>query len=353
MHRAMSIIRKIAVKIGLSERRRDARVHPRGIDAFYWTGTKEERVKIKNISPTGVFLLAGQPWSPGTSVLLTLQSQGWIDGNFKQRIRLRASVVWADKDGAALTFVPQYIDTLGWLDLMSKAVTLTPQNDAVQVFRMAKALAFLMRISPSAAGEISQLITKELSDERSATALEVMLQADEILVSKGYTPRTGVSAPLIRRILEAGSKTSEELMRQSWAGLLASSCLVGSEDSISLTFVDLLFMLRPLHVRILMAGGQRAIESGWMPGTSLSQAFHCTMGEMKKIAENGKMAGIEWALNDLHDFGLLELTVKPLGFAPLDHANLTLTNTGLELYTRCSGQLPPHQDEIAPAKTAF
>ena len=132
--------------------------------------------------------------------------------------------------------------------------------------------------------------------------------------------------------------TNGERIQQCWAGLLAASLIEGSDDQENLGFVALLSKLERLHVRILASAGQRAIQAEWRPETSSRQGLHCTVEEAKILAGTTDVARIACALDRLYELGLLELTVKPFGFAALDQANLTLTKRGLMFFARCAGR---------------
>ncbi len=334
----MSFIGHLATKVGLLERRRDARVPAREITASYWTGVEQKEVKIKNISPTGIYLLTDHRWLPGATMLLTLQGNGRKQPDSACEVRFRASVVRLGDDGAGLTFLHEYVDTDGWLNLLMKATALTAENDAVRVFRLAKALAFLLRVSPSAEERILKLLSEGLDQERAERALEIALRAEELVSSGKSALKEGVFPSLILRILTDGSKSSEEPMQECWSGLLAASAACGADDDENLNLCEALSRLEPIHLRILAAASRRAVQAKRQSGETPCWLFDCTMEEMKDISKTKNLPVIECALNRLCELGLLELTVKQLRFESLDRVNLTPTASGVKLYTRCSGE---------------
>lgn len=330
---AMSLITN---PVGVTARieRRGRRVPAPGVDVYYSLGLERKRARIKNISPTGVFLLTDGRWLPDTIVLLTMQNRNLFSKDSEVQVRIPARVVRPDNDGIGMEFVVEGISTADWLALFSKAVSLTLENDLVRVFRTAKAFAFLLRIAPSAEMQIVSVITKAMSRERAERAVDMILNAEALLTSQNVVPRSDVSPLLLRQILEEGSISPDEQMQRYWAGMLASTCLDGPDSNASAAFVTLLSELAPIHIRILDAAGSRGIEAGWEPGSILHESFYSTMEEIKEITGAEDLIQIESALDRLDRLGLLEMTVKAGGD---ERANLTPTLLGLKLYARCSG----------------
>jgi hypothetical protein len=339
-HRQLtSVLGKFAAKLGLFERRNDERVPARELTASYRIGAEERKAKVKNVSPTGLYLLTKDRWIPGTDLELNLESGRRRHNHPWFPLRIQARVVRLGEDGAGLAFLNQHVDTAGWLELVSKAASLAPENNAVLVFRMAKALAYLLRISPFAEDRILRLFGELLSRDRVERALEIAIRADEVAASKGYELKTGVYPGIIHRILVDGSKAGDEPMQKCWAGLLAASSASPSDDEEILKYAGLLSRLEEVHTHILRAAVVRASPKRCDAGITYTKPIECTMAELKHIAKSSKLDVIVCALNRLFEFGLLELTEKPFGFEPLAKANLTPTDLGVEFCTRCEGDL--------------
>ncbi len=349
----MSFLRNLALTLGFTERRRDGRTLVGDLDVSYWTGVERKRFSIRDISPTGVYLHTDERWMPGTSVLLTMQRRSLLDRHSQPEVRLQATVVRLGADGVGLTFVQDHIDMATWLKLMSRATELIAQHDAVRVFRVTKALAFLLRISPGCEDRILKLITEELSHEKAEIAIEMVLKAEEMLLSQNCAPRVAVSPSVVLRILETGSALDDEQVRQWWTGLLAAAPLDDSEVGGIQRFVDILSDLDGTHVRIFMTGCTRAMQIGWKTGFIFPETFYCTPEEIKRIAGAGNTVRLEQDLNRLSDLGLLQRTVKRNALAPVERANITPTALGLALYARCTGQTDlPETLDPAEAETA-
>ncbi len=351
----MSIIRKFTAKIGFGERRRDGRVGVSYLEASYWTGVEQKRVRVKDVSPTGVYVVTDDRWLPGTNILLTLQNaqkRSLFDDVARPEVRMAARTVRTGEDGVGLTFVQDHIKTSTWLKLMNIATSLVVHNDAVRVFRVTKALAFLLRICPSCEEQVLKLIAENMSNERCERAIEVALRAEEIIVSQNRTPGTGLPPGLVLHILENGSEIGDDRLQQSWGGMLAASSLEASTPEAILRYIELLSALDPCPIRILTAACARAMEVGWKSKFVFDAPLVCSLAEIKKIAGARTMVGIEQDLNRLYQLGLLERTEKVNSLDPIQEPNLTPTALGLQLYARCTGQISaPEALEVPEPET--
>jgi hypothetical protein len=331
---AMSLIANLSGVTGRVERR-GARVAAPDLDVYYSLGLEQKRARIKNISPTGVFLLTDDRWPPDSIVPLVLQNRSPIAKDSDVQVRIPAKVVRDGDDGVGMEFVLESISTAQWLALFSNAVSLALDNDPGRVFRTAKAFAFLLRISPVSEMRLVNVIAKGMNGERAESAINIILNAENLLVSQNLVPRKDVPTLLLQQILEHGSRNPDVQMQQYWAGMLASTCSDGPESHASAGFVSLLSELAPVHIRILDMAGSRAIEAGWEPGSIFAERVHCIDKEIKEIAGVEDLAESESALDDLDRLGLLEMTVKCGGD---ERINLTPTILGLKFYARCSGR---------------
>jgi PilZ domain len=331
----MSILSGVLAKVGLAERRKDGRFAARGLEVIYWTGAGQKRAKVKDISATGFYVFTEDRWSLGTPVQLTLQKRGLLEKDSQTQVRLRAWCVRVGDDGVGMTFVEEPAEAVKWSKYMVIAAELFPDSHPVSLFRAAKAMSFLWHTCPSAEFQILQLITR-LGRERAERAIEIAIHAEEMLASRGLRSSSGIAPNLVLRILEEGSKTYEESMRQCWAGLFASSYLEEMQDS-TLRFVTLLSKLDPDHIAIIAAAYTKAMRAGWRPRCVFSSTLYCSADEIRKIAGIRNLVAIGNNLDHLYHLGLLEKTNKPLGCAQLDQVNITPTSLGLSLYFECSG----------------
>ncbi|HEV2133245.1 MAG TPA: PilZ domain-containing protein [Terracidiphilus sp.] len=343
----MSILRNLLLKAGLSERRKDGRLPAHGLEVSYWTGLEQKRVKVKDISATGIFLLTEDRWVPGAVVQLTMQKRGVLDRDSRLQVRLRARCVRLGDDGVGLTFVEEPARSAEWSRSMANAANLLAANHPIRLFRATKALAFLFRISPCAEAQILQFIG-EISVERAEHVIEVALQAEELETARKPMP-VDISPILLLRILDFGSRSSDARTQQCWAGILASSCLAETPDDATGRFVLMLSKLDRDHIGILTAACTRAMNSGWQEGFVFSSVLYCNLHEISTITGIRNPVAIERNLNHLHQLGLLEKTIRPLGCAELDEVNITPTSFGLQLYARCCGDSEMPQALERPA----
>ncbi len=337
----MSVIWNLAAKMGLRERRKGGRVLIGGLEAFYGDGEGQKPAKVNDMSPSGIYLMVEDRISPGTEVLVVLKKKTPLDSQFDAQVRMRARVARVDEHGLGLEFLHESIDAAGWSELVVKSAELSPKSDGVRVFRVARALAFLLRISPAFESHFLKIITDRLNRESSERAIEIVLKAEDMVLLQGRPPKTNVDATLIQRILEYGSKgdTYEEDVERCWAGLLATSSLEGTKDEASVKLVVTLSRLDVVSMRILSLGCSKAMEAGWKSGLVFAHSLYSSVSEIKKITQVRDHTPIEWALNRLHDLGLLEMTPKSATFEPITQVNVTPTGEGLKLFARCSGQL--------------
>ena len=342
----MSLVWKLLNWVGLNERREDGRIPVHDFHVFYSAGSKQKRSRVKDMSAAGVYLFTDERWPPGTRVLLTLQRTGFLGQHSGPPLRLRTRSVRAGDDGVGLTFIPEPLDAVAWRDLMANAAALnaripSAQNDILGHFRTAQALAFLIRICPSAEARILKLITEDLGDEKAIRAIEVGCIAEDLLDEQDEAAIGQVSPDLLLRILEVGSDANDDLIRHSWAGILASSSLAEAEEASSWRCVDLLTQFLPGHIQILTLACTRAAERGWEPGFIFREKIECPTAEVRRLTGIRDSTGIEQDLNHLHHLDLLEPTSKANSFEQIVDANITPTALGLKLFARCNGHANP------------
>lgn len=343
----------LSAKMGLAERRKDERVSARELLVSCAAGLEEKRIKIKDISPTGAYLHTGHRWFVGTKLLLTLQNRSQRQIDAASQVQLVASVVRLEKDGVGVSFIDGNQEAEPWLTCISKATSLNLGGGAVRLFQMAKALAFLVRISPSAEDGILTLFREQLSEDRIDRALNVVLGAERRIGSRNAALKSAIDPSLVLQIIEEGSMSGEEPIRECWVRLLAGSALAESNDYENANYASILSKLEPVHVLLLVASGQKSVQADLESSECKIPGLYCGTDEVKRIARSNNLAVIECALNRLHDLGMLELTIKPFGCAVLQSANLTPTKLGLDFYNACWGRMiSPETLDAATRKAA-
>src|SRR5579862_1100661 len=73
--------------------------------AYRWNGSSVVQEAVRDISPTGVYIITEERWHPGTLVTLTLQREGALETSSERRIDVQAKVARRGKDGVGLQFV--------------------------------------------------------------------------------------------------------------------------------------------------------------------------------------------------------------------------------------------------------
>lgn len=87
------------------EPRKSPRESLPGLAAHFWTGGAPQVQGIREISLTGLFVLTGERWYPGTVVRMTLTD--CRQPTAEHSITLNASVMRSDNDGVGFRFVMQ------------------------------------------------------------------------------------------------------------------------------------------------------------------------------------------------------------------------------------------------------
>ena len=96
-----------------SDRRRASRRYVPGMVAHYFTGGAPKPHEIADISMSGMYLLTGDRWMPGTMIQMTLQKP-CAQGERKQSMNVLSRIVRRGSDGVAIEFVmPEALSHIG------------------------------------------------------------------------------------------------------------------------------------------------------------------------------------------------------------------------------------------------
>src|SRR6185437_845549 len=264
----MSLVGTLAAKAGLRERRAGLRVPTHGLEAFYWNGGKQNLAEIKDIGPVGICLAAEDAMLLGSRVEILLRRKAIEEATYGTRVSMPAQVVRVGKHEVGLKFINEHIESAEWPKLVVRAAELSTRNDGVRMFRIARALAFVRRISPSAEEPLLDAMAGGMSRDGEERALEIFLMAEDLLSSQVQTPKRRVDAELVQLIVDKGVNldTFELDVARFWAGLLATSTLEGADDKESANFAELLSNLGIVPMRILAAACEKAMRLGWDTG---------------------------------------------------------------------------------------
>lgn len=337
-----------------SERRGDQRAPAPEINASYATELEQKKVRIKDISATGLYLLTKDPLPPGTDVELTLQKCSLMEQEQEGalfdpaaedrpvNVHLRGKAVRVGEDGVGVAFEPGSAAAT-WVRVVGVVANLTGDTDRVRLFRMSKALDFVLRISPDAEAGMLEMVASRMSLVQVTRAVEIALMAEEIASALQGVLRHDVSSKLVLRILEDGSKVDEEPTRRMWAELLAATCHQDAKDVVILNDAAILSRVDAVQMRILGAACRLAMQVGWEQGFRFHRDMHCSAEEIKKITHIQNLMGIERDLHHLFELGLLEMTDRPVLCQLIERVNMAPTFLALRLYARCKGLPEPRE----------
>jgi hypothetical protein len=327
--------------IPLDRRRAERRTSPNLI-AYHWSGSEPRLEEVRDISSTGVYLLTRECWLPGDMISLTLQRNGPPEGNIERRVAVQARAVRRDQYGVGMSFVfPAGVDLRLWDSHMMADSSQCEPEDVLREFRLAQALAFVQRLSPSVATELRLLMREGLSNYRVTSAIEIALRAEQILALHPGAETMHAPANLVLRILEDGSWVDSDAMQQMWAGLLATSCSVDGNDDSNAVFVDLFGQLTAPHVRLLTLVCERGAKyvSGFDRVSARAVTF--SANELTQITGSRDLIRTHRDLEFLADLGLLTVTVRAVSFAPVQGTDVAASSLGLQCYARCCGHRGP------------
>ena len=344
----MKLIRQLGVNTGLAADRGGVRIVASDLNASYSTGSGEKLVRIRDVSPTGIYILTEDRWAPGTRFTLTVQK--WtLQEKAQPPLGFEVRVVRQGKDGAGLAFVHEGIDAAIWSHLVRYALRRMAVIDSLQMLCLSRALAFSCRICASDPAQGLRLILDETTYETGSRSVEILVAAEDLVMRRQSRTRANVTPTVLREILRSGARENQEIMRRCWAGVLAATALEAASDQASLGYAGLFSKIDSTQLRILAASCRRAALTTDDAGQISVLRSACSPEEIRRITGLKDLGRVGNDLDRLHDLGLMEKTVKADPFGVLPEANLTPTRTGLTLYAMCNGRLQPVKPSSSPA----
>lgn len=341
-HLGNKVIRWLALDEPLPERRKIIRLVLQGLQAYDANGESSQRYDVRDICPPGLFIRTSQPWRLGETLSLVLVKEGAAVSDYEHRVSIQARVVRCDDEGAAVAFVfPEGTEFQPWQRAKTKRSDETEADFILRELRLARALGFLRRLCPWTADEVNHALLDRFSNKRVASAVEIVLKAEDILLKRGHVAQPFVASDLLIRILEGGSWIEEDWIRRMWAGLLVSSCSADGQDRSNLHFIDLLARLTPIHLRILDFVCHRGVEALAAGESEAALDLYSTAEELMEAADSHSFPRIQQTIGQLSSVGLLAETARP-SYADVSDktkTRTTPTTLGLKMYARCNGQL--------------
>ena len=210
-----------------------------GFCAYRWNGSRLTQEPVKDISSTGLYIYTEERWPPDTVLSLTLQKQGPLEINPERRIEVQAKVVRCSKDGVALAFVlKDDSESRQWATLRESLIEQAKPEDMLSLVRLVESVAFLSRICPGQAEKVRQLFLSRLGKRQLENVVAIALKAESLLTAEPVTGIHSAKPDLVIRILEDGSCTEEDWLKDFWGGLLATSCIMNAKDESGLIFLE-------------------------------------------------------------------------------------------------------------------
>jgi hypothetical protein len=296
--------------------------------------------EVENVSSSGLFLITEERWPTGSLVSLSMQREGPHETHIDGQIQFQAETVRWGANGIGLAFVlPAGMDLQLWEGQTTKAGTRrTSPEYVLREFKIARALAFLGRISPPAHAEAKRLFHEELSNVRARYAVNAILKAEERMAQERDGEKLLAHPELVLAIVNGASWADSEWMQSLWTGLLITSCTHDGQDDSNLLFINLLSQLATIQTRILTAVCAKAVTTRSSKGKVVPKQMFSTSEEMVKMAGSHDLLKVHRSVAQLAEFGLLEKSVRASFVAETEGATTTPTSLGLKMYARCLGR---------------
>jgi hypothetical protein len=322
-------------RLGHPEKPRAGRRTPLGLTAWQ-TNSPAKPSTIKNISPTGLYLLTKERWPVDALISLTIKLEGLPESQTEDGFQVQARVVRHGEDGIGLLFVlPAGLDPDLWEVLVDNATTLTDPNVLVYTLRLLQTSLFLCRLCHEGANQALQLLGGELDKPRTEIAMEIALGAEKLLASEPDADKMRAHPQIVANILQYGSWAPNDLTKQLWIGLFVTSCHANTIDESSRDIFDLLVTVTPVQGLILVTACRKMTKRGPESGNVSSARVIYTTQEMSRLTGIYDPVRLGVEITRLFDAGLIEKEFVYTSYAPAERFDLTPTLLGLKLYERC------------------
>jgi len=323
----------------LSSERRKAERRPVPDFVAYYPLDSELRVaNIKDISSTGAYLITEDRWEPGTILPLTLQKRGPLEQDPERRVTLTARTVRWGGDGVGMAFdLPKELNFDLWLSVDRSAQSHAKPIDILAPFRMAQALAFLSRICPTKAEELRQLVRTGLGNLRITNAVDIALEADQILWTRPDYETVQADPKTIILLIEDGSWADEDSVKRLWGGLLASYCSTEDKKDTDVDPIERFSQLAPVHVSMLQFACLQSTKTCTETGSLIAQPLNVDIRYIQRITGSQSPEMAERDIQHLSHLGLFEPSLRSRSLLPAKEVDMTPSALGLMLYARCNG----------------
>ncbi len=308
---------------------------------YRWDGSGVKEEAIRDISSTGVFVLTAERWAPGTTIWMTLQKRGPLAVSSERRMTIQATAARLGEDGVGLSFhSPTDPEGQAWERLVERVAEQTKVHDLLGLVRTAEAIGFLCQLCPGA-NEVTELLSVRLSNLRVQRAIEILLNAQNLVRPEANARALHAPPLIVERILENGSSVEEDWLREYWATLLAGSCTADGREVSRLPFVESLSQLLPAHVRILKHACTQATKARSAAGPVCSVPLLCPMEELMGITGLREIP-TQHNIGQLAELGLLEKRERSRTALEAETLDVSPSSLGLQTYARwCDHKATP------------
>lgn len=331
-------------RLGHPEKPRAERRTPPGLTAWQTINPASQPLTIKNISSAGLYLLTEERWPVDELIPLTIELESLPENCEEQRIAVQTRVARYGEDGIGLSFVlPAGLDPDLWEVLVEHAVLLTDPKVLSYTLKLLRTALFLCRLCHEEANKALQLLGGELDKPRTEIAMEIALGAEKLLASEPNADKMRAHPQIVANILKFGSWALDDLTRQLWMGLFATSCHVNAIDESSQFFIDLLVNVTAAQGLILVIACKKAVELMTEAGDVSSVRVIYTPEEMIRLTGIYDPIKIGVEISYLFNAGLIEKVYDFTSYIPKEKLDITPSRLGLELYECCKAhRIQPH-----------
>jgi hypothetical protein len=296
---------------------------------------------IKVISRTGFFLQTTERLPIGEIVSLSVQKEGPSAIDSKLNINVPVRVASHGEDGIGMEFVlPEGMCTGLWEHVVNTADTPMESEDAQFIFRMVRAMLFLYRLCPSKTMEPILVLTGELDEARTASMLEIVQNAEEMLANAPEAEELRADPNIVAAILKNGSWRHHDLAHRLWGGLLASSCNKDGDDLSNRDLVELLVEVTPSQAQILVEACR--LVSGLTAGNggSATRRIILSAEKMRGVTNMYDLYRNATDVAYLHMNGLIENNFDFSTHSTVTDFDITPTELGMRVFKACFRHLP-------------
>jgi len=314
-----------------------------GLEAIHWTGSCPGLDIVRNISSTGMYLVTRERWQEGEINPIRLVYPELSDDSPERQVTIQTKAVRWGEDGMGLSFIlPECMDLWLW-----KADGMIEPENILGEFRLARSLAFLRRICPSATQELKLLFREGLSNIRVDNIIAITNRAEIMLSAESDFERLRAPESVVLTIVKNGSWAEDLSTQQLWAGLLVTACTLTGDDESNLPYLDLVSEMATIDGRLFVEACTKSQKIFALNGAVSARPLICNSQDLIQIAGAHDLMKIDRNIFQLSLLGLFEARVKPKYFSFDQNANLSPTALGLELFARCQGHRGAPQDYYA------